>query len=197
MSCSIASAVVPTLHLCHHAPVCSLRIHQPLPLPTAKRQASPPHLLLHRHGSVLLHLRRRRVRAPNLLFKDPALNMPYSRDARRIWFWRHANLIFTAVVCFFIGGFVSEIVQSMLPVRPLITPRSRSLMLRQHKHFDFGDVVVCASRQPRNVSAYNLASLGQCRRLDSRPLHVLSYRETLSFEERSKNRPRSVSPFLI
>ncbi|KAG8213934.1 hypothetical protein J3R82DRAFT_10680 [Butyriboletus roseoflavus] len=46
-------------------------------------------------------------------------------DARRIWFWRHANLIFTAVVCFFFGGFVSEIVQSMLP----------------YKHFDSGDVV--------------------------------------------------------
>ncbi|KAH0827867.1 hypothetical protein J3R83DRAFT_3494 [Lanmaoa asiatica] len=46
-------------------------------------------------------------------------------DARRIWFWRHAGLIFTAIVCFFFGGFVSEIVQSMLP----------------YKHFDAGDVV--------------------------------------------------------
>ncbi|KAF8444608.1 hypothetical protein L210DRAFT_3620159 [Boletus edulis BED1] len=46
-------------------------------------------------------------------------------DARRIWFWRHANLIFTAVVCFFFGGFVSEVVQSTLP----------------YKHFDVGDVV--------------------------------------------------------
>jgi hypothetical protein len=127
MSCSIPSAVVPTLHVCRHALACSPRIHQRLPLPTAKRQVSPPHLLLHRHGSVLLHLRRRGVRVPHRFSKDPALNTPYSRDARRIWFWRHANLIFTAVVCFFFGGFVSEIVQSMLPVRPLITPRSRSL----------------------------------------------------------------------
>ncbi|KAG2079286.1 hypothetical protein BDR04DRAFT_997459 [Suillus decipiens] len=46
-------------------------------------------------------------------------------EARRIWFWRHSGLIFTAVICFFFGGFVSEIVQSMLP----------------HKEFEFGDVV--------------------------------------------------------
>jgi len=46
-------------------------------------------------------------------------------DARRIWFWRHFGLIFTAITCFFFGGFVSEVVQSQLP----------------HKEFDFGDVV--------------------------------------------------------
>jgi len=46
-------------------------------------------------------------------------------DARRIWFWRHSGLIFTATVCFFFGGIVSEIVQSMLP----------------YKTFDFGDVM--------------------------------------------------------
>ncbi|KAG0708367.1 hypothetical protein DFH29DRAFT_795330 [Suillus ampliporus] len=46
-------------------------------------------------------------------------------EARRIWFWRHSGLIFTAVVCFFFGGFVSEIVQSMLP----------------SKEFQSGDVV--------------------------------------------------------
>jgi len=46
-------------------------------------------------------------------------------DARRIWFWRHAGLIFTGITCFFFGGIVSEIVQSMLP----------------YKHFDFGDVM--------------------------------------------------------
>ncbi|OAX39123.1 hypothetical protein K503DRAFT_769797 [Rhizopogon vinicolor AM-OR11-026] len=43
-------------------------------------------------------------------------------EARRIWFWRHSGLIFTAIVCFFFGGFVSEIVQSMLP----------------HQKFEFG-----------------------------------------------------------
>ena len=49
-------AVVPILYNPHHAPACFLRIHRLLPLSTAQRQASPPHLLLHRHGSVLLHL---------------------------------------------------------------------------------------------------------------------------------------------
>jgi hypothetical protein len=38
------------------------------------------------------------------------------RDARRIWFWRHSGLMFTAVTCVFFGGIVSEVVQSMLPV---------------------------------------------------------------------------------
>ncbi|OBZ70859.1 Uncharacterized protein C11E3.10 [Grifola frondosa] len=46
-------------------------------------------------------------------------------DARRIWLWRHAPLLFTVIVCFLFGGIVSEIVQSMLP----------------HKDFQFGDVV--------------------------------------------------------
>lgn len=46
-------------------------------------------------------------------------------DARRIWFWRHSGLMFTAVTCVFFGGIVSEVVQSMLP----------------YKEFDFGDVV--------------------------------------------------------
>ncbi|KAF8844305.1 hypothetical protein BDN67DRAFT_765193 [Paxillus ammoniavirescens] len=46
-------------------------------------------------------------------------------DARRVWFWRHVGLIFSVIVCFFFGGLVSEIVQSMLP----------------HKEFELGDVV--------------------------------------------------------
>ncbi|KAF8894091.1 hypothetical protein BD779DRAFT_1505213 [Infundibulicybe gibba] len=46
-------------------------------------------------------------------------------DARRIWFWRHSGLIFTGFVCFFCGGIVSEIVQSLLP----------------YKEFQFGDVI--------------------------------------------------------
>lgn len=65
MPCSIPFAVVPTLHNRHHAPACFPRTHQLLPLPTAKRQVSPPHLLLRRHRRVLLHLRRRRVRIPH------------------------------------------------------------------------------------------------------------------------------------
>jgi len=46
-------------------------------------------------------------------------------DARRVWFWRHSPVIFTGFVCFFAGGFISEVVQSTLP----------------HKEFQIGDVV--------------------------------------------------------
>lgn len=46
-------------------------------------------------------------------------------DARRIWFWRHSGLIFTAITCFFFGGIVSEVVQSLL----------------SRKRLDFGNVV--------------------------------------------------------
>ncbi|KAJ7172416.1 hypothetical protein C8R46DRAFT_1085881 [Mycena filopes] len=46
-------------------------------------------------------------------------------EARRIWFWRHSALIFTGFVCFFCGGILSEVVQSMLP----------------YKEFQIGDVV--------------------------------------------------------
>lgn len=38
------------------------------------------------------------------------------RDAKRIWFWRYAPLISTGIVCFFFGGVLSEVVQSLLPV---------------------------------------------------------------------------------
>jgi len=46
-------------------------------------------------------------------------------EHRRIWFWRNCPLILTLFVCFFLGGIVSEFVQSLLP----------------HKTFQFGDVV--------------------------------------------------------
>jgi len=46
-------------------------------------------------------------------------------EYRRIWFWRHSPLMFTVFVCLFLGGIVSEFVQSLLP----------------HKTFQFGDVV--------------------------------------------------------
>ncbi|CCL99091.1 uncharacterized protein FIBRA_01105 [Fibroporia radiculosa] len=45
-------------------------------------------------------------------------------DARRIWFWRSSPLIFTGITCFFLGGIISEFVQSMLP----------------YKEFQIGDV---------------------------------------------------------
>lgn len=43
--------------------------------------------------------------------------MSIARSARRIWFWRYFNLIFSLFVCFFCGGILSEVVQSLLPVR--------------------------------------------------------------------------------
>jgi len=46
-------------------------------------------------------------------------------ESRRIWFWRHSPLMFTVFVCLFLGGIVSEYVQSLLP----------------HKTFQFGDIV--------------------------------------------------------
>ncbi|KAE9411210.1 hypothetical protein BT96DRAFT_869838 [Gymnopus androsaceus JB14] len=46
-------------------------------------------------------------------------------DSRRIWFWRHSGLILTGFTCFFCGGILSEIVQSMLP----------------YKEFQIGDVM--------------------------------------------------------
>jgi len=46
-------------------------------------------------------------------------------DARRIWFWRRSGLIFTGVICFFCGGILSEVIQSLLP----------------YKVFQIGDVI--------------------------------------------------------
>jgi hypothetical protein len=46
-------------------------------------------------------------------------------SARRIWFWRHSALIFTAFTCFFCGGILSEFVQAALPF----------------KNFEWGDVL--------------------------------------------------------
>ncbi|KAG9004472.1 hypothetical protein FRB94_002343 [Tulasnella sp. JGI-2019a] len=46
-------------------------------------------------------------------------------DARRIWFWRYFGMIATVLICFFFGGIVSEIVQSLLP----------------YKTFQYGDVL--------------------------------------------------------
>ncbi|KIY44424.1 hypothetical protein FISHEDRAFT_51643 [Fistulina hepatica ATCC 64428] len=39
---------------------------------------------------------------------------------RRIWFWRHAGLIFTSFICMFCGGFLSELIQSMFPYREFV-----------------------------------------------------------------------------
>ena len=66
-----------------------------------------------------------------------------SSDARRIWFWRYSPVIFTGFVCFFAGGIVSEIVQSMLPVcaLSLVFGLSSFIWTPQYKEFQIGDVV--------------------------------------------------------
>ncbi|KAK2464210.1 hypothetical protein APHAL10511_003667 [Amanita phalloides] len=38
-------------------------------------------------------------------------------EARRVWFWRHLAAIFTTFVCFFCGGILSEVIQSILPYK--------------------------------------------------------------------------------
>ena len=52
---------------------------------------------------------------PALLFQFMTTHA-LQREYRRIWFWRHCPLLFTLFVCFFLGGVVSEFVQSLLPV---------------------------------------------------------------------------------
>ncbi|KAF8554203.1 hypothetical protein OG21DRAFT_1597467 [Imleria badia] len=92
-------------------------------------------------------------------------------DARRIWFWRHANLIFTAVTCFFFGGFVSEIVQSMLP----------------HKQFDFGDVVANIIGSTIGLyTAYHIERHYRSRREIARlyrPLNTVDYLDPEDFSD--------------
>jgi len=91
-------------------------------------------------------------------------------DARRIWFWRHANLIFTAVVCFFFGGFVSEIVQSMLP----------------HKHFDFGDVAANVVGSTIGLyTSYHIEKHYRSRREIARLYRPLNTDDTLDPEDYS------------
>ncbi|TFK68688.1 hypothetical protein BDN72DRAFT_870890 [Pluteus cervinus] len=46
-------------------------------------------------------------------------------ESRRIWMWRYSPLMFTAFTCFFCGGILSEVAQSMLP----------------YKEFQIGDVI--------------------------------------------------------
>ena len=67
------------------------------------------------------------------------------RDARRVWFWRYSGLIATCVVCLFLGGVVSEFVQSMLPaafssILDICTPAAD--IASQYKKFRFNEVLV-------------------------------------------------------
>jgi hypothetical protein len=68
------------------------------------------------------------------------------RDARRIWFWRNLGLIITSIVCFFLGGIMSEFVQSMLPVAFCFESVLANItdLVEQHKEFQTTDIIVCA-----------------------------------------------------
>ncbi|KIJ67782.1 hypothetical protein HYDPIDRAFT_173545 [Hydnomerulius pinastri MD-312] len=91
-------------------------------------------------------------------------------DARRIWFWRHSGLIFTAVICFFFGGLVSEIVQSMLP----------------YKEFDFGDVVANVLGSTIGLyTSYHIEKHYRARREIARLYRPLDTEETSDVEDYS------------
>ncbi|KAF9227353.1 hypothetical protein BS17DRAFT_461118 [Gyrodon lividus] len=89
-------------------------------------------------------------------------------DARRIWFWRHAGLIFAAVVCFFFGGLVSEIVQSMLP----------------YKEFNIGNVVANILGSTIGLyTSYHIEKYYRSRREIARLYRPLDTEETSDGEE--------------
>ncbi|KAH9979036.1 hypothetical protein BGW80DRAFT_1282510 [Lactifluus volemus] len=80
-------------------------------------------------------------------------------EYRRIWFWRHGPLVLTLFVCFFLGGIVSEFVQSLLP----------------HKTFQFGDIVANLLGSGIGLYiAYNLERYYRRRREISRLYRPLS-----------------------
>lgn len=116
--------MVHCVHVYRHAGLGFPRIHKFLQLPAAERQTPAFHVSRDRDRGVLFHLRRGRVRISLTLF---AYRLSSSiSDARRIWFWHYSPVIFTGFVCFFAGGIISEVVQSMLPVRvPCPAPADR------------------------------------------------------------------------
>lgn len=85
-------------------------------------------------------------------------------DARRIWFWRCSPLIFTGIVCFFFGGILSEVVQSLLP----------------YKEFQIGDVVANLSGSSIGLAiAYRLEKYYRHRREISRLYRPLNAEDDL------------------
>lgn len=102
------------------------------------------------------------------------------REYRRIWFWRHSPLMFTVFVCLFLGGIVSEFVQSLLPVRPLslfLIFNSHTCFSAQYKTFQFGDVVV---RSPsHDLCVADAVREGKSSRVWNRVIRRLSPREIL------------------
>lgn len=73
--------------------------------------------------------------------------------------------MFTVFVCLFLGGIVSEYVQSLLPVRPLsflLTFNSHICFSAKYKTFQFGDVVVRSPSHdplPSLLTSYEKANL--------------------------------------
>lgn len=108
--------VVYCVHVRRHAGLGFPRVHKLLPLTTAERQTTTFHLSRDCNRRILFYLRCGRVRISLTLFTYRLSSL--SSDARRIWFWRYSPVIFTGTICFFAGGIISEVVQSMLPVRP-------------------------------------------------------------------------------
>jgi len=93
-------------------------------------------------------------------------------DARRIWFWRHSGLIFTAFICFFCGGILSEIVQSFLP----------------YKEFQFGDVVANLLGSSVGLfTAYHLERYYRHRREIARLYRPLNADSLSDFEDDDDN----------
>ncbi|KAI0085184.1 hypothetical protein BDY19DRAFT_459789 [Irpex rosettiformis] len=89
-------------------------------------------------------------------------------DARRIWFWRYAPLIFTGIVCFFFGGILSEVVQSLLP----------------YKEFQIGDIIANLSGSSIGLYvAYYLERYYRHRREISRLYRPLNPDEVLLSDE--------------
>ena len=130
------------LHGHYYACIGVPRCHQLRARFTTKRRNNPPRLSMCGHHLVLLHLRCRRV--SHIVFVPIVTTKALLRDARRVWLWRHAPLILTAIFCFFFGGIISEVVQSLLPVELLVllSILSMAQTIHQHQHLEVGDIAV-------------------------------------------------------
>jgi len=98
-------------------------------------------------------------------------------EARRVWFWRHSGLLFTAFVCFFCVGIMSEFVQSMLPFRV----------------FQFGDIVAnLLGSSVGLLVAYHLEKYYRYRREIARLYRPLGMESQSDVEEDEDDSPRGI-----
>ncbi|KAF5351688.1 hypothetical protein D9756_007606 [Leucocoprinus leucothites] len=89
-------------------------------------------------------------------------------SARRVWFWRYFNLIFTFFTCFLCGGILSEIVQSLLP----------------YKEFQAGDTAANLLGSSLGlISSFHLERYYRYRREISRLYHPLENDSLSDFED--------------